>query len=136
MSDLTQLVVGPGEPDNAELGEILERYRINAELSRRAAAAQLELSSEYVRLVERGKRTFTLGMMPKVLSIYDITYELELDRIVFDRYSVQFSSRIREARYKDIERPNRDERLGQIVRLLAITDEETLDQIYRRLLRG
>ena len=135
MSDPTRLVVGPGEPDNAELGEILEKYRAKAELSRRAAAAHLELSSEYVRLVEKGQRTFTLGTMPKVLSIYNVPYEIEPDRIIFDRYSVQFTSRIRGARYKDIE-SNRDERLGQIVRLLATTDEETLDRIYRRLTRG
>ena len=136
MPDPTRLVVGPGEPDNAELGEILSRYRTSANLSRGQAAASVEFSSEYLRLIEKGKRTPALGTMPKLLTSYDVPFQMEPDGIIFEQYAVKFTSRIREARYKEIENPNRDVRLGQIVRLLVTVDDATLRDIYRRLLRG
>lgn len=136
MQTPTRLVVGPGEADNTEFGEIFERYRVALEMSRAEAAQKLELSNEYLRLVERGRRVFALGTMPKVLTLYGIPYEVEPDGVIFDRYSVTFTSRIREARYKGIETVNRDVRLGQIVRLLTTADDDTLNHIYRRLVRG
>ena len=137
MSDPTRLTVGPGELDNLEFGEVLDRLRIAANLSRAQAAAQIEVTSEYLRLIERGKRTPALGTMPKLLESYGVSFQMDRDKITFGRYSVRFTSRIREARYKAItENPNRDVRLGQIVRLLVTVDDDTLRDIYRRLLRA
>ena len=108
------LAVGPGESDNAQFGGLLERLRWKAGLSRSDAATKLGLSSEYLRLIEVGKRTPALGQMRNFLSVYGADGDIELispqgyrqDLLVFDPLnaegdapvSVEFKSRIREAR--------------------------------------
>src|SRR4051794_22818337 len=85
-------VVGPGEPDNSRFGELLEDLRRNAGLSRADAAAKLRLSSEYLRLIEIGKRTPALGQMRNLLDAYGAEGEVERispqgyrqDLLVFD----------------------------------------------------
>ena len=62
--------VGPGQPDNSRFGELLESLRWKAGLSRADAAAKLGLSSEYLRLIEIGKRTPALGQMRNLLYVY------------------------------------------------------------------
>lgn len=109
-------IVGPGEPDNSRFGELLEDLRRKAGLSRADAAARLGLSSEYLRLVEIGKRTPALGQMRNLLDAYGAEGEVERispqgyrqDLLVFDPRSgadsepriVEFKSRIREARQR------------------------------------
>lgn len=113
-SPFVDMVVGPGESDNARFGELLERLRWEAGLSRADAAAKLGFSSEYLRLIETGKRTPALGQMRNVLAAYGAKGAVEQispdgyrqDLLVFDPiqgddgepYFIEFKSRIREAR--------------------------------------
>src|SRR4051794_5986401 len=76
-SPALDLVVGPGERDNRRFGELLEDLRRKAGLSRVDAAAKLELSSEYLRLIEIGKRTPALGQMRHLLNAYGAEGEVE-----------------------------------------------------------
>ncbi|MGW0692806.1 helix-turn-helix domain-containing protein [Streptomyces sp. NPDC002738] len=113
-SPFVGMVVGPGEADNSHFGELLERLRWKAGLSRADAAAKLGFSSEYLRLIEVGKRTPALGQMRNLLSVYGAVGAVEeispdgyrQDLLVFDPLDgddgdpviVEFTSRIREAR--------------------------------------
>lgn len=104
--------VGPGlEADNRYFGQLLERLRKHAGLSRADAAAKLGFSAEYLRLIELGKRTPALGQMRSFLDAYGADGEVEQvmpggdrpDFIVLDPLNgepviVEFKSRIREAR--------------------------------------
>jgi transcriptional regulator with XRE-family HTH domain len=115
------VVVGPGEPGNSAFGELLERLRQKARLSRADAAAKLGLSSEYLRLIEAGKRTPALGQMRNLLDAYGAEGEVEKtspqgyrqDLVVFDPLNgddgdpviVEFRSRIREARRRALGGP-------------------------------
>ncbi|WP_346116935.1 helix-turn-helix transcriptional regulator [Micromonospora coerulea] len=106
------LTVGPGrESDNRLFGELLERLRWKAGMSRADAAAKLGFSSEYLRLIEVGKRTPALGQVPKFLDAYGAAGEvgpvqpggyrphlIVIDPMNDDPVLVQFISRIREAR--------------------------------------
>lgn len=108
------LVVGPGERDNGRFGELLKRLRQAAGLSRTDAAAKLGFSSEYLRLIEGGKRTPALGQMRGLLDTYRARGAVAVvspqgyrqDLVVFDPLHgadgdptfVEFTSRIREAR--------------------------------------
>lgn len=118
------MVVGPGESDNKRFGELLERLRWKAGLSRADAAAKLEFSSEYLRLIETGRRTPALGQMRKFLSVYGAQGGVEIDPhgqrqdlILFDPIHdddrdplfIEFKSRIREARRRAIGGPQDDE---------------------------
>jgi transcriptional regulator with XRE-family HTH domain len=112
-------VVGPGEPHNPHFGELLERLRWKAGLSRADAAAKLGLSSEYLRLIEAGKRTPALGQMRNLLDAYGARGEVQRregyrhDLVIFDPLDgedgdpvfVEFKSRIREARRKALGGP-------------------------------
>ncbi len=114
------LRVGPGlEPDNGRFGELLERLRKHAGLSRADAATRLGFSSEYLRLIEAGKRTPALGQMRTFLDTYGADGEVEglmpggdrPDLVVIDPYDfqpviVEFKSRIREARRSEPEDRN------------------------------
>src|SRR3954453_16553966 len=70
-------VVGPGERHNPRFGKLLEDLRWKAGLSRADAAAKLGLSSEYLRLIELGKRTPALGQMRNLLDAYGAEGEVE-----------------------------------------------------------
>src|SRR3954452_14194811 len=104
--------VGPGAPNNGEFGELLERLRWKAGLSRADAAAKLGLSSEYLGLIEVGQRTPALGPMRNLLDAYGARGDVQRregyrhDLVIFDPVKgddgdplfVEFKSRIREAR--------------------------------------
>ncbi|WAX55545.1 helix-turn-helix domain-containing protein [Jatrophihabitans cynanchi] len=106
------LVVGPGCPDNARLGEYLKALRVQAGFASRAQAADaLGLSSEYLRLVEKGERTPALGQLRNFLTVYSADGAVEKplangarpDLVLFNPADgktavVEFKSRIREAR--------------------------------------
>ncbi|AVT39617.1 helix-turn-helix transcriptional regulator [Plantactinospora sp. BB1] len=106
------LTVGPGKAShNLRFGELLERLRWKAGMTRADAAAKLGLSSEYLRLIEVGKRTPALGQMPNFMDAYGANAAVERvlpggdqpDLIVIDPLNgepvlVEFISRIREAR--------------------------------------
>jgi transcriptional regulator with XRE-family HTH domain len=153
-------VVGPGEPDNARFGQFLEELRWKAGLARADAATKLGLSSEYLRLIEVGKRTPALGQMRKLLDAYGAEGDVEKvspqgyrqDLIVIDPTTgdpriVEFKSRIREARRTALGGPIDDERhgtserpadaraaeIGRVVCLLTRADDDTLREIRRML---
>ena len=119
-SPYKELVVGPGEPDNRQFGELLERLRRNAGLSRAAAATTLGFSTEYLRLIEAGRRTPAYGQMQNLLDAYGAIGEVgrispqgyRQDLAVFDPphddepVIVEFTSRIREARRKALGDPD------------------------------
>jgi transcriptional regulator with XRE-family HTH domain len=131
------LVVGPNESGNVQLGEILHTLRDKANLSRTEAAEKFEVSSEFLRLIERGKRVPALGTMRNMLQVYDVNYHVDGNTIIFEKTTVEFTSRIQEARHKSQKIPvdlSRDEILGQIVRLLVIADDITLRRVHTRLL--
>jgi hypothetical protein len=90
-------------------------------LSRADAAAKLGFSSEYLRLIEVGKRTPALGQMQNFLGAYGAEGEVErvmpggdrpdliiLDPLDGEAVIVEFKSRIREARRSALGGP-RDE---------------------------
>lgn len=114
-SPFVNLVVGGGkQSDDVHFGELLERLRWNAGLSRSDAAAKLGFTSEYLRLIELGDRTPALGQMRKFLAVYGARGDVEAispqgfrrDLLVFDPLNgeegepivVEFKSRIRQAR--------------------------------------
>jgi DNA-binding XRE family transcriptional regulator len=111
--------VGPGAPNNGEFGGLLERLRWKAGLSRADAAATLGLSSEYLRLIEVGKRTPALGQMRNLLDAYGARGDVQRregyrhDLVIFDPLKgddgdpvfVEFKSRIREARRRALGGP-------------------------------
>lgn len=162
-SPLESWRVGPGEPGNSRFGELLERLRWKAGLSRADAAAKLGLSSEYLRLIEVGKRTPALGQMRNLLDAYDAEGEVEwispeghrqdlviIDPLDGDPVVVEFKSRIREARRKALggpadedderqhatyERPTggRAAEIGVVVSLLTRADDNTLRTIRKLL---
>jgi transcriptional regulator with XRE-family HTH domain len=170
-SPLVDLVVGPGESDNSRFGELLERLRWKAGLSRADAAAKLGFSSEYLRLIEVGKRTPALGQMRNFLAAYGADGDVERvspqgyrqDLLVFDPLhgddgepvTVEFKSRIREARRRALGGPPDEEvwqqdldqqpriydspsasraaELGAVVSLLTRADDSTLRKIRELL---
>jgi transcriptional regulator with XRE-family HTH domain len=117
------LIVGPGlESDNRRFGELLERLRRQARLSRADAAVKLGLSAEYLRLIEVGKRTPALGHMQNFLDAYGADAEVErvmpggdrpdlvvIDPLNGDPVIVEFKSRIREARRSTLGGPTDEE---------------------------
>lgn len=128
------LVVGPKEPGNEEFGELLRTYRIQKGLTRKQAAERFGLTSEYLRLIERGKRTPAWGNMPLIFGVYDVPYVLVDEEYVIDEVAIKFTSRIREARTKDEPKippdPNRARQIAQIVELLVEADERTLRAVH------
>jgi transcriptional regulator with XRE-family HTH domain len=135
MSEVVALIVGPDEPDNVKFGEILHALRSRP---RSVVAEELNVSSEYVRLIERGERSPALGTALKMLNLYSISYELDKFQLTFQyrkHYSVEFTSRIKEARYKFPEL-TRNELIGQVVRLLVVADDDTLKETHSKLLRS
>jgi transcriptional regulator with XRE-family HTH domain len=128
------LTVGPNKPDNVKFGEILHNFRNNVRLSRSEVASRLELSSEYIRLIERGERPPPLGTAIKLLAAYELPFDVDIkrSRIIFETTSVEFTSRIKEARHNH---QSRNEMIGEIVKLLLTADNDTLKEILDSDLR-
>ena len=111
------LVIGPNhEADNRSFGRILAAFRQLAGLSRSEAAARLDVSAEYLRLIELGRRTPAMGQMPTFLEVYQINGELgrlqpggDRPDLIFmppnadEPLTVDFASRIREARRRGVD---------------------------------
>src|SRR5580765_3318790 len=99
MNDIA-LTVGPNENGNIRFGEIIHSFRMNSQLSKSKAAERIGVSSEYIRLMERGERTPALGTLLKLLDIYGVSYERNKSQVIMDgNVSVEFTSRIKEARH-------------------------------------
>jgi transcriptional regulator with XRE-family HTH domain len=130
------LTVGPDQIDNLSFGGILATFRIKNNLTKPKAAERIGVSSEYVRLMERGDRTPALGTLLKILDIYGISHERNGSQVVIDgNVSVEFTSRIKAGRYS-MPNPTRNELIGQIVSFLTIADDNTLRNIHSKLLRS
>jgi transcriptional regulator with XRE-family HTH domain len=132
------LTVGPNQIDNLSFGEIIHSFRLNSQLSKPKAAERIGVSSEYIRLIERGERTPALGTVLKILDIYGVSYEQKpKSQVVIDgNISVTFTSRIKEARHSLPKHQTRNELIGQIVSYLSIADDDTLRKIHSKLLRS
>lgn len=139
----TYLTVGPSGKDNKQLGDILVALRDDVCLSRAEAAQQIGISSEYLRLIERGHRAPACGQMNHILNVYKTLYSRSRNQVSFSGYVVEFDSRIQEARqskepkaeitYHTSSGPtplSRNERIGRIISLIGIADEETLSMVY------
>ena len=135
MSEPTRLVVGPGESDNEKFGDILRQLRMTKELSRAVAAARIGVSSEYLRLIEKGQRTPAAGLMPHLLRTYDVEFLLGFQRVIFENHEVKFTSRIQEARQKKSSNSDRVRNvlISEIVNLLATVDDDALYRIYKTI---
>lgn len=127
------LVVGPDEVDNEVFGKLLEQFRFAAEVSRATVAETVGISSEYIRLIERGKRVPAAGQMRHILDVYDKSCVIGYQKVAFDNFIVKFTSRIQEARKSTTPRAKN---VSKIVDLLMQTDDEMIDIIYKLLLRG
>lgn len=134
MQELVTLKVGPGEPDNSQFGALIQGLRIDSGMNRAALASQIELSSEYVRLIETGRRTPVVGNMGTLLTALGVSYRRDGNMVAFGNHAVIFTSRIQEGRNTDPEL-NRNELLGQILSLLITADDSTLRHIHDKLLK-
>src|SRR4051794_36422070 len=107
----------------------MHRLRDKAKLTQAEAADKIDLSSEYIRVIETGKRSPSLGVAQKMLHIYGVFYYIDKNVMTFDTFTVKFTSRIQEARRKIPNTPvdNRDTIIGEIVRLLVTVDDITLN---------
>lgn len=135
--------VGPREPDNEKLGKLLLELRNASDFSRTTVAHRLSLSSAYLRLIERGIRSPVRHGLCDILDVYQKPYTTTLDRVVIDEVSIEFTSRIKEARgdsrSKDSRVPptlSRSTRVGRIVELLISVDSETLREVHEYLERS
>lgn len=139
MVSTDQLVVGPREPGNEAFGELLKQYRLQKRLTRAQAAERLGYTSEYLRLIERGKRTPVAGSMPLIFGVYDVNFSVvDGTLFVLDDATVEFTSRIQEARgdkpiLVDPFEATRAQQIGQIIELLVEADEERLRRVYALL---
>lgn len=158
------LTVGPNhDRDNQSFGRILAEFRELAGLSRSEAAAKLDVSAEYLRLIELGRRSPVLGQMRAFIDTYGINGDVGRLQPGGDRpdlilmrphddepMTVEFTSRIREARRRgtdlspeaekqreavrrkeaDLPSESRAVELGYIVSLLATADDRTLAKVY------
>lgn len=149
MTETISLRVGPNESDNERLGELLRQLRVDtAGLTQVQAAERLHISSEYIRLFEKGQRVPPAGRFVVILDVYEVPYELHREKdhyaVSVGEYRIAFTSRIREvrrstpkqARYllTQVDR-QRKELLGEILVLATQADERTLFDI-RNQLRG
>lgn len=139
--------VGPREPDNAYFGKFLQEKRKIAKFSRAQIAAEMNLSSEYFRLIERGERVPAEGNFPKLMDILGVDCRVDGEYWVVDeQVTLEFTSRIREARRTSDSldvlsvRPQltlgRQKRLGAILELLVEAEAPTLYQVHTILLRS
>jgi transcriptional regulator with XRE-family HTH domain len=137
MRDIS-LTVGPNELGNTRFGEIIYTFRLHSKLTKPKAAERIGVSTEYIRLIERGERTPALGTLLKILDIYGVSYEQKpKSQVVIDgNISVTFTSRIKGARHSLPNHQTRNELIGQIVSFLTIADDDTLRKIHSKLLRS
>lgn len=138
--------VGPGEEDNKLFGDWLRRLRHTAGLSRIEAANKLDFTSEYIRLIERGKRTPASGNMNRICEAYEVVHQqVDSDIWSIDGKTIVFTSRILEARQRRLATDeansnssndmNRLETIGWIVGHLSEADDLTLNLVKKVLQR-
>jgi transcriptional regulator with XRE-family HTH domain len=132
MSEIINLIIGPNEPDNVKFGMILHTFRENIDIPRSRAAERIGVTSEYIRLMEKGERVPALGTAIKMLDIYEIPYEIHNSHISFENVSVKFISRIKEYRH-DLPDQSRNEMIGEIVSFLVTADDDKLKKILRSI---
>jgi transcriptional regulator with XRE-family HTH domain len=142
MDEIVNLRVGPREADNTRFGELMLALRNARGYSRTRAAYFLEVSSEYIRTIEKGLRAPAAETMRHFLETYNIPFDTDLADgnpvLIFEGHRVEFASRIKARSMKgDVAASfiDRDKRIGQIIRLLVGTDDKTLADIHQKLRR-
>lgn len=138
-----RMKVGPGQADNVRFGILLRRLRDAAKFTRAEACSAVGISNEFLRLIEKGKRTPAAGTARIMLQEYGVPFDVRSTNnkyvIETQGYLVEFTSRIQESRSTSTEELrkvidiSRNERLGRIVRHLITADDDTLDMIYGML---
>lgn len=135
--------VGPYEEweNNKSFGELLAYWRQMKNISRKEAARRLDLSPEYVRLIEHGLRIPAEGHMHHILDLYEVEYTRVDGRWVVGTNAFEFTSRIKEARNAPLPPPRlgampRHEMLGHILERLAKANKDTLLEVYKLLERS
>ena len=134
MSDSIILTVGPEESDNQYFGQILYNLRTKIDLSRIQAARCINVTSEYVRLMEKGERSPSLGIALRMLDVYDVPYTVDGSHVYFENVSAEFSGRIKEAR-RHFSDSSRSEMIGQIVKFLVDADDDALKRIHSQYIK-
>lgn len=139
-----ELVVGPKEPGNEAFGILMQQFRVQLGLTRAQAAERLGFTSEYLRLIERGKRTPAFENMPLIFGVYDVPFVTDgKKQFIIEDMSIQFNSRTRSYNrdgdaYETpeiIRDSNRANQIGQIIELLVQADERKLNAVHRLLRR-
>jgi len=141
---LTEWKVGPRQADNAKFGELFETMRHNARLTRHQVSTQLNLSEEYIRLIELGRRVPAENSFHRFLNLYSVSYRIDGFRWVIGAVSIEFTSRIKaahgEAAVKvtpfHITPMNKAKGMAQIVQNLTKADTKTLAELYNLLDEG
>jgi transcriptional regulator with XRE-family HTH domain len=142
---MTKLLVGPGEEDNVQFGNMMARFRTAAKFTRAEAGKAFGFTSEYIRLIERGKRVPAAGNMRRILNVYGVDCEeIEPGLIILGDFSIEFTSRILEPRgfapirsaKPKIVSKRRAKKIGKIVECLLQKDDETIDKLYIQLMQG
>lgn len=114
------------------------QLREMAGLSRSEVALRLGLTSEYIRLIERGFRIPAFGQMPRFFEMYGVSYMVEVENnvLLMNDLTIEFTSRIHNARNAASTQVNRNECIGQIVALMAVADDHTLLDVRNHLLQA
>lgn len=136
-----ELVVGPDEPGNEAFGILMKQFRIQVGLTRKQAAERLGFTSEYLRVIEVGKRTPAFENMPLIFGVYDVPFVTDgKKQFIIEDVAIEFNSRTR--RYNTdktprvIQNSHRAHQIGQIIELLVQADEHKLNVVHRLLRRA
>lgn len=137
MTEPTVWKVGPYEEwgNNKMFGELLAYWRQMKNLSRKEAARRLDLSSEYIRLIEHGLRIPAEAHMHHILELYDVQYTRVEGRWVIGTNAFEFTSRIKAARNEPLPPPlirskTRHELLGALLEVLSRSNKDDLIKTY------
>lgn len=67
------MMVGNGQPDNEAFGQLMKKIRMEQGLSRKQVTEELEISGDYIRLIEMGLRTPSEEVMDDLMTVYGLT---------------------------------------------------------------
>lgn len=131
---MIHLTVGPNhQEDNEKFGVLLREFREAVHYSRADVSRRVDISSEYVRLFENGKRVPALGIIRKMLLQYEVPYSNvdEREIIIDNRIVVNSTSRILNAHVtkSQLEKQTRNETLGQVMTLLTQADDDVVKSV-------
>lgn len=121
MSNTRVLTVGPGSDDNKEFGKWMLFFRNQKKMTRTKSGASIGVTSEYIRLMENGKRTPALYTAIKLLEVYGISYYLNTrkSQLVVESMVFVFTSRIKNSRNESRIRVMNDDEIIEGIKALC-----------------